>query len=308
MNASIMSKHVLHAKEWHIDDSLVRTLLLEQCPIWAHLRLQRLRHSGTDNIIYRLGNEFLIRLPRTPESALRTQKEHLWLPVIGDKLPLCIPVPLFMGVASSRFPGPWTIQPWFQGQTADQLALDEATVADQLAQWLCALQQLPTSEELLPGPHNFYRGTPLYERDDEVQAALRQLKSLIDTTMVSKAWKVLRDTPPWPYPPTFIHGDLLPNNILVMAKRITAILDFGGLGIGDPACDLIPAWRLLSTRGRIRFQQQLKCDQNTWLRGQGWALSIGLIALPYYRYTLPDFAKLAEYMIREVMQNFQDQH
>ena len=298
-----MSEQLLHAGERHIDAPLVQALLREQCPQWMHLRLRRLDCSGTDNVIYRLGEELLIRLPRTEEAALRMSKEHKWLPMIGDRLPLRIPVPLFMGKASGRFPAPWSVSPWFSGQTADMSAVDEVKTAGQLAELLAAMRRLPIGDDLLPGPHNFFRGVALSERDGEVQAALAQLAPLMDVSAASQAWQALRDATPWRHSPVLIHGDLLPANILTSAGQITAVLDFGGMGAGDPACDLIPAWSVLSAAGRAHFRQLIEYDRDAWLRGQGWALSIGLVALPYYRRTLPGFAALAERMIDEVMRD-----
>jgi aminoglycoside phosphotransferase (APT) family kinase protein len=196
------------------------------------------------------------------------------------------------------------VVPWIKGQTAHHQEIDEPYVAQQLAGFLTAIQQLPTHDDLLPGKHNFYRDVDLLERDAEVQAALVRLAPLMDISSAAQIWQKLRDTPSWQQPPVLIHGDLLPTNILFEAGRITAILDFGGLGIGDPACDLIPAWSLLSAAGRAQLRPLIHHDQDTWMRGQGWALSIGLIPLPYYRKTLPDFAALAMHMIQEVIHDY----
>jgi aminoglycoside phosphotransferase (APT) family kinase protein len=99
----------------------------------------------------------------------------------------------------------------------------------------------------------------------------------------------------------WIHGDLLPNNLLVDQGRLSAVIDFAGLGVGDPACDMLAAWSLFSGRTREQFRATLSVDDATWIRGRGWALSVALIALPYYRNTNPEFTALATHMIDEVL-------
>lgn len=187
--------------------------------------------------------------------------------------------------------------------------LDEPSVAQQLAEFLLSMRKINAEigvvDELLPGTHNFFRGVPLIDRDKEVRIALSQLSDSMNTEGATRAWDAILKVAPWENRPVLIHGDLLPANILVQQRRITAIIDFGGMGIGDPACDLIPAWGLFSKSGREIFKRLIEPDQNTWLRGQGWALSIGLIALPYYRQTNPAFARLAECLIHETVRDFQ---
>lgn len=303
---AVVPENKLHADEFGIDDLLVRRLINTQCPQWSSLDIRRVRTTGTDNVIYRLGDQLLVRLPRTPESAQRTRKEHRWLPELGAKLPISIPVPIAMGAPSEDYPSAWSVLPWLPGQTADHQgsALDESSVAVRLAEFVVAMRDVNASDELLPGTHNFFRGVALAERDGEVRAAIAQMANIMDTRYAARAWDKLREVSPWPHRPALIHGDLLPANILVEQGRIAAIIDFGGMGAGDPACDLIPAWTLFSRYGREIFRRRAGLDNDTWLRGQGWALSIGLVALPYYRSTNPRFADLAERIIREVLSDY----
>ncbi len=179
--------------------------------------------------------------------------------------------------------------------------LDESSAARQLGDFIVAMREIDTCDELLPGTHNFFRGTALAKRDEEVRAAIAQLAHFMDTRPAESAWDRLREVPPWPHRPVMIHGDLLSTNILAARGHLTAIIDFGGMGAGDPACDLIPAWGLFSKGTREIFQRHAEVDSDTWLRGKGWALSIGLIALPYYRSTNPQFADLAKRMIGEAL-------
>jgi hypothetical protein len=83
--------------------------------------------------------------------------------------------------------------------------------------------------------------------------------------------------------------------------RLSAVIDFGCLGVGDPACDVMVAWTYLSAETRGAFRAALPVDDATWARGRGWALSFGLIALPYYESTNPVLAGIARYAIDEVL-------
>jgi aminoglycoside phosphotransferase (APT) family kinase protein len=134
-----------------------------------------------------------------------------------------------------------------------------------------------------------------------LRAAIAECSGMIDTEAATAAWDAALQASAWNGPPVWIHGDLLPGNLLVHQGRISAVIDFGCLGVGDPACDLIVAWTLLSTRTRGIFRAVLSVDDATWARGRGWALSIGLIALPYYQHTNPVFASIARRAIDEVL-------
>jgi aminoglycoside phosphotransferase (APT) family kinase protein len=138
-------------------------------------------------------------------------------------------------------------------------------------------------------------------RDAETRAAITELSGMLDTVAVSAAWDAALQAPAWDGSPVWIHGDLLPLNLLVERGRISAVIDFGCLGLGDPACDLQVAWNLLSAHSRDIFRAALSVDEATWARGRGWALSVGLIALPYYQRTNPVLADIARRTIAEVL-------
>ncbi len=80
----------------------------------------------------------------------------------------------------------------------------------------------------------------------------------------------------------WIHGDLDARNLLVLGGRISAVIDFGGLGVGDPACDAMAAWKVLDAGARATFRRARAVDDATWARGRGWALAQAVSALSYY--------------------------
>jgi aminoglycoside phosphotransferase (APT) family kinase protein len=149
--------------------------------------------------------------------------------------------------------------------------------------------------------HNSFRGVPLSTRDAETRAAIASLDGMLDIVAVTAAWDAALQAPAWQGPPVWIHGDLSPLNLLVQRGRLSAVIDFGCLGVGDPACDLQVAWNLLSAQTRDVFRAALQVDDATWARGRGWALSVGLIALPYYQSTNPVLAGIARRAIEEVL-------
>jgi aminoglycoside phosphotransferase (APT) family kinase protein len=292
----------MHADELDIDLPLVARLIARQFPQWADLPLSPIRSAGTDNAIYRLGDEMVVRLPRVARAVEDVEKEQCWLPRLSPHLPLAIPVPLGAGQPGEGYPWPWSVCRWLDGESAqDRRVTPEGQAAGALGDFIAALRRVAIAGWPPPGPPTSPRGVPLSTRDAPTRAAIAALSGRVDTAAVMLAWEAALQVPAWDGPPVWTHGDLLPGNLLVQDGRISAVIDFGCLGIGDPACDLIVAWALLSTQARDTFRQALAVDEATWARGRGWALSIGLIALPYYQDTNPVFAATARGMIDEVL-------
>ncbi len=292
----------MHADEVPIDAGLVRGLIDSQFPQWAILPLAPVHSSGTDNAIYRLGDRMAVRLPRRPGASGQIEKEYRWLPRLAAALPLEVPVPLALGTPAENYPFPWSVCRWLDGENAVVAPIsDLGRVARDLARFISALQQIDASAGPAPGAHNSGRGGPLAMRDAETQEAIANLEGIIDARAASASWHLALQAPAWTRAPVWLHGDLLPSNLLLQAGRISAVIDFGCLGVGDPACDLMAAWTLLSADARRTFRAALAVDDATWLRGSGWALSFGLIALPYYLHSNPVLAATARRAIGEVL-------
>jgi aminoglycoside phosphotransferase (APT) family kinase protein len=292
----------MHVDEVDIDVSFVGRLLAAQLPQWAHLPLEPVCSAGTDNAIYRLGDDMAVRLPRIHGATGQVNKEHQWLPKLAPLLPLAIPVPLAKGTPGEGYPWHWSVYRWLEGEnvTIERLT-DPGQAATELAQFITALQRIDPTGGPPPGPHNFSRGEPLAMRDTRTRAAIATLHGTLDTDAATAAWEAALQAPAWPGPAVWIHGDLQPGNLLARQGRLSAVIDFGGLGVGDPACDLIVAWNLLSAGTRDVFRAALPVDDATWARGRGWALSVGLIALPYYQSTNPVLADISRRAIDEAL-------
>jgi aminoglycoside phosphotransferase (APT) family kinase protein len=298
-----MTARKMHADEVNTDPALVRRLLAAQFPHWAKLAIEPVLSSGTDNAIYRLGEDMAVRLPRIQRAAGgRVDKEHRWLPRLAPHLPIAIPVPLAMGMPGEGYPWHWSICRWLAGENATlERIADPRQAATDLARFIVTLQRIDPTGGPPPGAHNFGRGVPLAMRDAATRTAIASLKGAIDTEAVTKAWEAALEAPVSDRPPVWIHGDLLPGNLLVKEGRLSGVIDFGGLGVGDPACDLMAAWTLFSGESRDVFRTALSVDDASWARGRGWALSWALIFIPYYLDTNPTGVSMARHTIAEVL-------
>ena len=127
------------------------------------------------------------------------------------------------------------------------------------------------------GPASEFRGMPLAERDRAVRVTIETLRGTLDSAPLMAAWDAAKAAPAWQGPAVWMHGDLHPANLLVEKRRLSAVIDFGLLAVGDPACDLMVAWTYLSTAARAEFQAALSVDDATWARARGWALDFGLM-------------------------------
>ncbi|MFF8917665.1 aminoglycoside phosphotransferase family protein [Streptomyces sp. NPDC015032] len=295
-----MAAGKMHADEAEIDVSLVRRLVDAQFPQWADLPLEPVASSGTDNAMYRLGEDMAVRLPRIPGAAGQVAKEQRWLPRLASFLPLPVPEPLGRGTSGQGYPWNWSVYPWLKGENVERIADPRRTAVD-LAGFVTALHAIDTGGGPPPGDHNFFRGVPLAARDAATRRAIAELAATVDTDEVTAAWETALRAPARSGADVWIHGDLSSGNLLFRQDRLSAVIDFGGLGVGDPACDLIPAWEIFSAEHREGFRDALSADAATWQRGRGWALSVALIQLPYYRYTNPPLAARSRHVIAEVL-------
>ncbi len=296
----------MHVDEVGTDVSLVGRLLAAQFPQWADLPIEPVSSAGTDNALYRLGDDMVVRLPRIHWATGQVDKEHRWLPRLARHLPLAIPVPLAKGTPGEGYPWQWSVYRWLEGETATlERIADPRQLAIDLAQFITALRDIDTAGQLPAGSLRSYRGEPLACRDEETRVAIAACDGLLDVELVTEVWEAHLQIPAWSGPPVWIHGDIQPGNLLATQGRLSAVIDFGTLAIGDPAVDQIVAWNLLPADSRDTFRESLAVDNATWARGRGWALSIGLVALPYYQSTNPVLAGVSRRAIDEVLADYQ---
>ena len=279
----LMPAKKMHADEVEIDSALVGRLVAAHFPEWAALPIEPVPFFGTDNALYRLGDDMVVRLPRRERTSRTLEKERQWLPRLAPLLPLAAPVLLAEGLPAEGYPFAWSVYGWLEGQDATTGRItDLSRLATDLAQFVAALQRIDPTGGPVPGEHNFFRGVPLRTRDEATRAALASLAATVDVGAATAAWEAALQAPEWERPPVWIHGDLDARNLLVEEGRLSAVVDWGGLGVGDPACDVMIAWKVLSADTRHIFRTALSVDEATWARSRGWALSQALIALAYY--------------------------
>jgi len=263
-----------------IDSSLVRKLLQQQHQDLVHLPLVDVG-EGWDNRLFRLGEDFAVRLPRRAASAALIEHEQQWLPVLAPRLPLPIPVPLRVGRPGCGFPWSWSIVRWFNGESAARMPPEDPfSTAVTLGRFLLALHQPAPSD----APHNPWRGVPLAARTEAMQIHVQQVQGLVDRGAVLDLWQRAVSAPPWSGPPLWIHGDLHPGNLLVANGHLSAVIDFGDLAAGDPATDLSVIWMLLPAAARPTVLASARgrhntIDDATRTRARGWALALGLAYL-----------------------------
>jgi aminoglycoside phosphotransferase (APT) family kinase protein len=270
----------LRPDEVFVDVALVRRLVAAQFPEWAHLPIRPVGASGMDNATYRLGGDMSVRLPRLPRWIGQVEREQRWLPRLAPLLPLAVPIPVARGVPGEGYPFPWSIYRWLEGENAtlDRIA-DPHRAAVELAEFLRALQAIDAEEGPPPEWSNGFRGVPMDDERDSAVVATRMrariaaLEGLVDTDAVTAVWESALSAPAWDGPPVWIHGDLAPANMLAYEGRLSAVIDFGTLAVGDPACDMIAAWGFLTAETRDVFRATLSVDDATWARGRGWGLT-----------------------------------
>ncbi|MEU1836440.1 aminoglycoside phosphotransferase family protein [Micromonospora chersina] len=294
-----MTRTKMHADEVQTDADLVRRLLAGQFPHWADRPVRLVPSYGTDHDVYRLGDDLAVRLPRIGWATTQAAREAEWLPRLAPHLPLALPVPVAMGGPAEGYPFDWSVYEWLPGENATTGLADLDRAAVDLAAFVAALRRIDTTGAYPRPPRA--RGADLAELDDAVRDAVRRLGDRVDGGAVLRAWQESLDAPAWDGPGVWVHGDLLPGNLLVVDGRFSAVIDFGGLNVGDPACDLQPAWNVFAGPSRARFRAELAVDDASWLRGRGWALLQAVIALPYYWDTNPGIVRQTSHALREVL-------
>ncbi len=263
----------MHVDELAIDEPLARRLVAEQFPEWSALPLRRIEPQGTDNAIFRLGGELSVRLARRRGPTEPGGKEAEWLPRLAPLLPCEIPVPVAQGRPGVGYPWFWEIHTWVEGDMLPVEELDPVQAAGDLAAVVGALRQVDPAGAP-PG-----RGIPLARRDEELRS---WLPSFTGDPAVAEEWERALAAPAWDGPPVWHHGDLDVRNWLVRDGRITGVIDWGAMGVGDPACDVMVAWKLHSAVARDAFRDALPTDDATWARARGWVVSQAVAALAYY--------------------------
>lgn len=257
-----------------LSPDLARKLIAEQFPEYASLPIVDVEKQGHDNRTYRLGEQMLIRMPTAADYALKVPKEQELLPGLAKSLSVSITAPIKMGKPSADYPYPFSIYKWLSGKSINLLTLtdqEKEQLAFDMAKFLKELQAIMDIKGPEPGQHNWWRGDHVSVYDKGAREQIAELAEIIDAGQASVLWDKACTTK-WNNHPIWIHGDFAIGNILMDGGKLSAVIDFGGVAVGDPACDLVIAWTYLSGKAREIFISEMAMDSDTWLRARAWAL------------------------------------
>ena len=257
-----------------IDENLVKNLIESGFPKYSNLSITPVKQQGHDNRTFHLGNEMLIRVPSSKRYAKKVSKEQEWLPKISPNVSFKIPKPIHIGKPSKDYPYNWSIYEWIPGESLNLLPKDKVNleeVAKKLAKFIKELHKIDVSGAPKAGKSTFYRGCSPKFYDDDTRNYLDKLRNIIDYPKALKIWENAINSE-WEKNPVWIHGDLAIGNILIKDNKVNAIIDFSGMAIGDPACDIVLYWNLFDKGSKDIFRSELDLDKDTWNRARGWAL------------------------------------
>ena len=260
-----------------IEVNLVQRLIQAQFPQWAGLDIHPVANGGWDNRTFRVGQDLVARLPSAEAYATQAEREQQWLGRLAPRLSQPIPEVVGLGTPALGYPWKWSVRRWLDGETAAPERIGSLQeFAQDLACFLCSLQAAPSTGGPEPGPDTFFRGGSLAVYDTETRRAIGLLAHRLDTEAATAVWETALASW-WMCEPVWVHGDMGVGNLLVADGKLSGVIDFGQFCVGDPACDLAPAWTLFDATTREVFRANLPLDQATWARGRGWALWKALI-------------------------------
>ncbi|MFD3559727.1 aminoglycoside phosphotransferase family protein [Streptomyces sp. NPDC058686] len=284
-----------------ITAALVERLIAAQFPQWSGLPVTPVEVDGWDNRTYRLGDAMTARLPTAEGYVPAVAKENKWLPRLAPSLPVAVPPVLAQGEPDEEYPFPWSVRGWLDGETAARGSIDDmAQFAVSVAEFVLALQRCDATGGPSAGKHSWYRGASLTHYDDETRRCLTALEGHVDTRRAAAVWEAALAAR-WQGTPVWFHGDIATGNLLVADGRLTAVIDFGTSGVGDPACDLVIAWCTFAGDSREAFRRTVAQDDGTWARARGWALWKSLLVMSQSLGTDPESAASNHRVIDEVI-------
>ncbi|WP_197679786.1 aminoglycoside phosphotransferase family protein [Microlunatus soli] len=260
--------------EVDVTAELVQKLIMGQHPDLADEPLTLIA-NGWDNVIFRLGADLTVRLPRRAAAAQLVINEQRWLPELADGLPVPVPTPVRIGRPAEDYPWHWTIGRWLPGRPLIDIPVaDRSAVAGPLAEFLAALHR-PAPDD---APYNPVRGVPLVDRT-ALAAEHFESGHVTDGERLRPLWLEALAAPARSGPPLWVHGDPHPANVLA-DHGLAAVIDFGDITGGDPATDLATGWLSFDRSGRQIFRDRYTrltgVDDATWVRARGWAIAIGM--------------------------------
>lgn len=283
---------------------LVRSLLAAQRPEWADLPLSP-AGAGTDNTMYRLGDDLLVRLPRTADKARSVRKEQEWLPRLAPLLACRVPEPVHAGGPTTAFPLVWSVYRWIDGDEANRDTVRNwAAFGADLAAIVRELHHIDLMGATRTDDLSWYRGGSLQACDGWISRCLAACRTTVgqelDVETLEQLWRAALALPEPSRPHVWLHGDLKPTNLLVREGRLHAVIDFGGLSVGFPDAEHSTVWDLPS-QARQAYWNSLDLDDLTWARARAWAIAVGVSGISYYWRTYPAFVAECQARLQAIL-------
>ena len=306
----------MHEDELPIDENLVRRLLERDLPELSGLELTRMSRTGSSNVLFRLGEQLVVRLPRQPGGSATIDKEARYLPLIARHLSVPVPEIVAVGRPGCGYPERWSLVRWLDGARPNVPARPGETTAElalELAALVREMRDLEVPDHALADPTlRWYRSGPISAIAEDIRSYLDECRSIPDLPLsldgCDRFWSVATRLPEPPETrPHWIHADLLAENLLVRHGRLAAVLDFGGLALGDTCVDLIVAWEVLGPDERMIFRSAVGVDELAWQHGRAWAFALGIMTFPYYWHTMPERCADRLAMVRAVLADAADE-
>lgn len=297
----------LHADEVPLSPADARRLIAAQAPQWAHLPL-RPAGAGTDNVMLRLGDDLVVRLPRRPSTAQDVAKEARWIGHLAPHLPVAVPEPVFAGKPDDEYPFEWSVLRWIDGEHPGSVTVtDWGRFGRDLAGVVAALHRIDLAGAQPAGSLHWYRGERLSTMADEGREALAEVRRLaqrkdlgLDLDAVAEVWERAAGTPSPELDHVWLHGDQRSDNLLVREGRLVGVIDFGCLSIGDPTAEHAAVWEFPAV-AREAYREALGLEEATWLRATAWKVFVNLSGIAYYWDSWPEFAQGCLETVRELI-------
>ncbi len=283
---------MMHRDQISIDADVARRMIAEQFPQFRGESVRRIHGIGTTNAIFRIGADAAARFPLRAtdpvECADMLRDEAAAMAEFAEHSPVAAPQPIGLGRPGPRYPMPWAVQTWVEGEVAtlDGLAASTPFALD-IADLVASLRATDTRGRRFDGRG---RGGSLPDHDDWMAVCLENSEGLLDVPRLRRMWARLRVLPS-AGPEVMSHRDLIPANILVRGERLVGVLDSGGFGPADPALDLVAAWHLLDRERREAVRARLGSGDVEWKRGAAWAFQQAMGLVWYYRSSNPAMSR-----------------
>lgn len=294
----------MHTDQVSLSAEMVRELVDQQFPAWRHLPISRPASQGTDNALFRIGDELVARFPLRlgDEEAIRSslRAEAQAARELSGCTRFPTPEPVAFGEPGAGYPLPWSVQTWLHGAVVtDQDPGDSMTFALDVAEFIRGVRAVETQGRTFDG--NGRGGDDLRDHDAWMQTCFQESEGLLDVPRLRAIWSELRELPRGTADDVMNHGDLIPGNVLVADGRLAGVLDVGGLGAADPALDLVAAWHLLEDAPRRALRDALDSDELQWQRGKAWAFQQSMGVVWYYVRSNPAMSNMGKRTLDRIM-------